>query len=101
MLESAWLMIAAVAIIVSGLALMSDDDALGMVLGAVGVVAWGMVAYGSLDLRVVGDSVTYTFQMPAVTMFAVACAFVPGFVLIAGPPNLLGSRLRDPRQDEF
>jgi hypothetical protein len=94
-------MIAAAAIATTALALMSDDDALAMVLGAVGVVAWGMVAYGALDVRVVGDSVTYSFGMPAVTIFAVAMALVPGFVLIAGPPNLLGSRVRDPRQDEL
>lgn len=101
MLESAWLLMAIVALTVSGLALLTDDDALAVVLGAVGVVAWGMVAYGSLDVRVVGDSVTYTFSMPAVTIFAVICSLVPGFVLVAGPPNLLGSRVRQPSHDEL
>lgn len=101
MLESAWLLIAAAGIAVTALALLSDDEAVAMVLGAVGVIAWLMVAYGALDVRVVGDSVTYTFQMPAVTIFAVAMALIPAFVLIAGPPNLLGSRYPNPRSEEM
>lgn len=101
MLESAWLFMGLVALSVTGLALLTSDDALAVVLGAVGLVSWGLVAYGSLNVVVVGDSVTFSFSMPAVTIFAVLCSLVPGFVLVAGPPNLLGSRVRQPQHDEL
>lgn len=98
MLESAWLFIGAVAILTTAGSIAALDiyskDTLALVLGVAGVGAWLMLAYGSLDVRVVGDSVTYSFTMPAVTLFCGAMALVPAFIALTAPVELV-ARARD------
>lgn len=103
MLQSAWLMITFVALCstavavstkTKGAALFPNDDGVAIYSGVVGFIAWGFVAYGSLDLTVVGDSVVHSFSMPEVTIFAVMMAIVPGFIALTGPVDIV-RRARD------
>lgn len=95
MLESTWLTIAATAILTTVFAASTQTrvsglydeyaDPIAMVGGLLGVASWGMLAYGSLDLRVVGDSVTYSFSQPGVTVWCLMMAVVPLYVALTGP----------------
>lgn len=109
MLESAWLMIGFVALCATGVAvstktkaaaLFGNDDGVAIFSGIIGFIAWGFFAYGSLNVKVVGDSVTYTFQMPGVTFFGVMMALVPGFIALTGPTDII-RRARRPDADEL
>lgn len=100
MLESAWLFVGAVAILATGLALYTTDNGVAMMMGTLGFITWGVWTFGSLDVRVVGDSVTYSFTMPAVTLLGIVLALVPGFIALTGPLDLV-TRARSPDVDEI
>lgn len=100
MLESAWLFTGVVAILSTGLALYTTDDGVAMMMGTLGFITWGVWAFGTLDVRVVGDSVTYSFTMPALTLLGVVLALVPGFIALTGPLDLV-TRARRPDVDEI
>lgn len=94
MLQSAWLFIGGLAVLTSAAAMLTQDDGQAIVVGVLGFISWGVFAYGSLDVRVVGDSVTYSFGEPAITVLAVAFSLLPAYVALTGPTELVG-RARD------
>jgi len=100
MLESAWLFIGAVAILATGLALTTTDDGMAIMAGVLGFVTWGVWTWGSLDVRVVGDSVTYSFTMPSVTILGIAFAMVPAWIALTGPVDIV-SRYRQPNAEDL
>ena len=110
MLQSAWLFIGVIALLVTGVSVLTktegarlipNDDAVAIYSGIVGFVSWGIWTYGSLDVRVVGDSVTYTFNMPAVTLFGVAMATIPAFIALTGPANIVRRAMDKPTADDL
>jgi len=100
MLQSAWLFIGACAVIATGVAVVTNDDGVAIVSGIVGFMSWGFWTYGTLNVVVVGDSVTYTFQLPAVTYFGVMMALIPGFIALTGPTQII-NRARKPQTEEL
>jgi hypothetical protein len=103
MLQSAWLGIGFIALCATAVAvstktkgamLFPNDDGVAIYSGVVGFIAWGFVAYGSLNVRVAGDSTVHSFSMPSVTLFAVMMAVVPGFIALTGPVDIV-RRARD------
>jgi len=100
MLESAWLFIGAVAVLVTAAAVLTTDDGVAIMAGVVGFILWGMWTWGSLDVRVVGDSVTYSFTMPGVTFVGIMLALIPGFIALTGPIDI-AKRARTPEADDI
>jgi len=110
MLESAWLFTGAISAIVSLVAILTQtqaaatipqDDGVAIVAGVIGFVSWGVFAFGALNVRVVGDAVTYTFSMPSVAILATILALVPGYIALTGPAEIVASRYRNPSTDEI
>jgi len=110
LLESAWLFIGFVALCVTGVAVLTQtrgvalipqDDAVAIVSGTVGFVSWAIWAYGAFDVRVVGDSVTYSFTMSPVAIFGVMMALIPAYVALTGPAEIIASRYKDPDAGEI
>jgi len=100
MLQSAWLFIGFVSIAITLLGLLTTDNALAMVCGAIGLVGWGIWTYGAFDVRVVSSGVTQSFTMTPVALFGLAMLMVPAWLLIKGPIGL-ASRYRDARAEEL
>jgi len=100
MLESTWLFIGLGAFLTTGVAVLTTDDGVAIMSGIVGFLSWGFLAYGSLNLKVVGDSVTYSFSQPGVTMWCVMMALVPGFIALTGPTDII-NRYREPATEEL
>lgn len=99
MLESAWLFVGGVAVVATATSLITTDNVLAEIVGVMGTISWLIFAYGSLDVRVIGDSVTYTFTMPSITLFAVMMAIPPCYVMLTGPFEAV-ARVRSPSPDE-
>lgn len=99
MLESAWLFIGVCALFATGLAVYTNDNGVAMMMGTLGFVTWGVWTFGTLDVTVVGDSTTFTFTMPAVTILGIVFALLPGYIALTGPIDLIG-RARQPNVDE-
>lgn len=100
MLESAWLFIGLISAIATSGAVLTNDDALAIVLGIMGFFSWGAWTYGSLDVRVVGDSVTYSFTMPSVTLFGIIMLILPLYIALTGPIEAINSRVRNTQQED-
>ena len=100
MIAQAWLFVGGVAILASGLALLTDDDGLATLTGILGFVAWGVWTYGALDVNVVRDATVYGFSEPAVAILGIAFALVPGWIALTGPIEIV-SRYRNVRQDQI
>lgn len=103
MLESAWLFTGGVAVLMTVLTLLAmsifsptqqHGDAVTIVLGVAGFIAWGVWTYGTLDVRVVADATVFQFQMPVLTFFGIMMAIIPGYAAFTGPINVIG-RYRD------
>lgn len=91
MILAAWLFIGTVATLVTAGTILVPDDGWAIVLGVAGFVSWAIVAYGAFDVTVVGDSVTYSFAMPIVTLFALIMSIIPGYIALTGPVDLITS----------
>jgi len=89
MLQSGWLFVGLVAILATALALFTDDDGLAIIGGTAGTITWGVWTYGTLNVRVVGDAVTYTFTMPSLTLLGIALALLPAYIALTGPVELV------------
>ena len=90
MLLQAWLFIGVVALVASGVALMTSDDGLAVMTGILGFVTWGVWVFGSLNLSVVRDATVYTYSLPAVAIVGIAFAIIPGFIALTGPVEVIG-----------
>ena len=89
MIMQAWLFIGVVAALATGAALWSADNAVAIMTGVLGFIAWGMWAYGALNLEVVRDATVYSYSQPEVAFMGVALALVPGFIAINGPVEMI------------
>lgn len=108
MLESGWLFTGVVAILATGVALSTQtetvaksgqSDGIAIMSGIAGFVSWGVWSFGTLDVTVVGDSVTYSFSLPSLTMLGVMLALVPGYIALTGPADII-ARSREPNSRE-
>jgi hypothetical protein len=99
MLLSAWLFVGVLALLATGIATSTADDAKAILAGITGALAWGYWAYGALDLRVVKGSTTYQFSQPELTILGVAVGLVPLFVALTGPFEVV-KRVREPGDQE-
>lgn len=98
MLESAWLFVGFVALLASGLALATSDDAVGIVAGTIGLLSWVLWAYGSLNVESADGS--GAFSMPALTLLGLAFAIVPAYIALTGPVEVVG-RARNAGTDDL
>lgn len=95
MLLAVWLFVGGVAILASGVALLTDDDGVAIVAGAVATVTWGVWTFGTLDIeRPVEGATGLSFTEPAVTLVGVVLAIVPLYIMLTGPVELI-SRAQD------
>lgn len=100
MLVSAWLFVGVLALAATGMALLTSDNGLAVMMGVLGFVTWGVWTFGALNLEVVRDATVYTYSLPSVAIVGVAVALVPGFIAITGPMEVIG-RWRDIDQREL
>jgi len=102
MLESTWLFLGTLATLstLAAVLIPARLDTIAIVAGVVGFILWGMVAYGALNLVVVGDAVTYTFSMPPVTVVTAMISLLPGYVALTGPVDLI-AKARSPQAREI
>lgn len=100
MLESTFLLVGLTAILATGVALFTFDDVLAMIAGIAGFISWGLIAYGSLDVRVVGDSTTYSFTQPSITIWAAMLSLIPLYIALTGPLEVV-NRFRRANQDNI
>lgn len=68
----------------------SDGSILQFFTSVLAFICYGVFTYGSLNVVVVGDSVTYQFQMPAVTMVGVALTVSSLFLVLSEPLDAIG-----------
>jgi len=94
MLESAWLFLGVTALLTTGAAVLTSDDALAIVMGGLGFITWGVVAYGALDVETVSNGTTLGFTMPPVALVAVVLSLLPLYIALTGPLALV-NRNRD------
>jgi len=99
MIAEAWYFVGIVAILTSGLALLTSDDGLATLTGVLGFVSWGVWTYGAFDMEIVRDATVYTFSEPAVAILGIALALVPGWIALTGPFEVI-ERYREPNQRE-
>lgn len=95
MLLSAWLFIGVLALLASGVAIATEDNGIAMVAGTLGFVLWGLWAFGALNVEVVDNGSTLTFELVEVAIVGFAMAMIPGYIALTGPIELI-SRHRDP-----
>ena len=100
MILQAWLLIGVVGVIATGAALQTNDDSLAMLTGVTGFIAWGVWAFGALDLEVYRNATVYTVNEPVVAIVGVMLALLPGWIALTGPIEAV-SRVRDGRPDEM
>ena len=99
MLLSAWMFLGVVAILSTGVAVSTNDDAKATLAGIVGTLSWGAWSWGALDIRVVEGSTTYQFAQPELTWIGIAIALVPAYIMLFGPFEAI-SRVREPEQQD-
>lgn len=101
MLESAWLFVGCLGVLATLGALVTADDGVAIIAGVAGAITWGVWTYGTLDLVVVGDSVTYTFTMPALTLLGLMLALIPSYVALTGPVELVSRAVGGAEVDDL
>lgn len=89
MIESAWLFIGAFSVLLTFAVVLVPDDGWAIVLGIAGFLSWAFFAYGGLQVTVVAEAVTYEFTMPIVTLFGVIMSFIPGYIALTGPADMI------------
>lgn len=99
MLLAAWLFLGALAVLTTGIALLTSDDSLAIITGILGMLSWGLFAYNALEVEVVDAGTTVTMTMPSVTIISLAFAVVPTLIALTGPVEIV-ARVRDTTQDE-
>ena len=99
MIVTAWIFVGVVAVLATGMALLTQDNGLAIMMGVLGFVSWGVWTFGSLNLQVVESTTIYQFSQPSVTMLGLALALVPGYIALTGPVEIV-QRARRTRQEE-
>ena len=100
MLNTAWLFIGVVSVLITAGAILTPDDGWAILLGVAGFVSWGIFAYAALEITVPTDATTYQFTLPIVTMYGVIMSLIPGYIALTGPTEIVG-RWRDADIDEI
>jgi len=97
-LESAWLLLGILGTFWQFLALGSmayfsaDDGSIFQFFTSVlAFICYGVFTYGSLNVVVVGDAVTYSFSMPAVTIVGLALTVSAVFLVLSEPVNAINA----------
>jgi len=98
MLESAWLFLGVLGTFWQLLSLGSmaafspegDGSILQFFTSVLAFICYGVFTYGSLNVVVVGDSVTYSFSMPSVTLVGLALTVSSLFLVLSEPINATG-----------
>lgn len=85
MLESAWLFVGFVGVLITAAALYTNDNALAIVLGVLGTVTWVIWTYGAFDVTVVDGGVELSFSEPAIAIFGIMMGLVPLYIALTGP----------------
>lgn len=101
MLESAWLFTGALAVLATVGAVLAPDDGLAIVGGTAGFLAWGVWTFGTLEIVAVGDSSTFTFTHPSLTMLGIAMALVPAYIALTGPVSIISRAGNDTRPEDL
>jgi hypothetical protein len=102
MLLASWYAVGGIAVLATGLALLTADNAIAMYAGGLGFIFWLSVAYGALNIEVQSqlcDCVTI-YSQPELSALAIALALLPGYIALTGPVDLIG-RYRDGRPDDL
>ena len=87
MLDLAWLFVGAIATLVSLIAVSTGDKAIGIVTGSLGTIAWLLWSFGAF--QGIETAQGTVFQMWPVAMFGLALSFIPAWVAIMGPLELI------------
>lgn len=99
MIESAWLFTGGLATLATIGALLTTDDGMAIITGVLGFISWGVWTFGTLEVIVVRDAVTYSYSMPSITFVGLAFALVPAYIALTGPVEIV-ARYRKPSQDD-
>lgn len=98
MLDVGWLFLGLVAVLASVAAVVTDDNAIAIVAGAIGMLAWllwSFAAYGGIE-----TAEGTVHQMWPLALFGTVLAFVPGLIALTGPVDLFGDA-RNAEVEEF
>lgn len=86
MYDLAWLFIGGLAILATFVSVSTSDNAIAMVVGAIGFFAWLLWSFGAFSGVETADGTAFTVWPLA--LFGVALAFLPGFISLTGPLEL-------------
>lgn len=100
MILAVLLFVGFVAILATAAALMTFDDGVAIMMGVTGFISWAIVSFGALNLQIVRDATVYQFEAYILTLFTAMLSLIPLYIALTGPMELIGSRVRGPRQDE-
>lgn len=101
MLQATWLFIGVIAALATGIAVLTSDNGVAIVAGALGFIAWGIWGFGAFDITIVTDSGgTETFTYPAVAILGFVLGVIPGYIALTGPVDLV-SRARDTTPEDL
>jgi len=101
MLQSTWLFIGAVAFALTIAVILTPDDAWAIILGVAGFLSWAIFAYGAFSVTVVGESVTYEYAMPVAAFFGMIMSFIPAYIALTGPADMVASRWKQSDVDDL
>lgn len=98
MLLSLIQLLAGVGVVLMLVAWISGEDVFAIVAGLLGLVAWGLVAYGLFNIETIDAA--GTSSEPALALFAVAAAVVTVLPALVNPFEMVGesSETSDPME---
>lgn len=99
MLIKVWLFIGLVALLATGLAMLTNDNGVAIMTGVLGFVAWGYWSFGALNIEIVSNGSTIAQDQQAVALLGIALAMIPGYIAFTGPVEII-ERFRSPSPDE-
>lgn len=89
MLWQAWLFVGTVAVLATGVAVFTDDDAVAIVSGCVGTVLWFIWAFGALNVEVITGGSADTLSMPVLTFVGAGLGVIPAYIALTGPVDIV------------
>lgn len=107
MIESAWLFLGRMAfvwtlvVLVGTVYVSREDDDTPLILGSIiGVVFWGIWAFGALQVETTSSGVVMEFSSPPLLVVGIAMMIVNGYVAIEGSMSAI-SRWNDAEPEDF
>lgn len=107
MLESAWLLMGGLGTLWMLFSLISmtifhpssGGSTIQFFTAVLAFICYGVFTYGSLDVTVVGDSVTYSFTMPTISLAGLVLTVASLFLVLSEPIDALSQWKRpDPEE---